>query len=75
MAKLNAKERRALPSKDFALPNRRYPIENEGHAKAALARGKHNATPEENATIKRKVAARFPDMSVHGLERKQPFNA
>ena len=38
MAKLTAKARKAIPSKDFAGPDRSYPIENISHARNALAR-------------------------------------
>jgi len=71
---LSAGQRRALPSSDFALPGKgegpegkgsgSYPIPDEGHAKSALSRGKHNASPGELATIKRKVKAKFPGMDV-----------
>ncbi len=38
MAKLDAKERKALPKKDFAGPGRSYPVENKSHAVNAKAR-------------------------------------
>lgn len=38
MAKLNTKQRKALPKKDFALPGGRYPIEDKSHAANAKAR-------------------------------------
>jgi hypothetical protein len=37
MAKLNATTRNSLPSGDFALPGRRYPVEDKGHAMAACS--------------------------------------
>jgi hypothetical protein len=36
--KLTAKSRKALPSKDFAGPDRSYPVENKSHAANAKAR-------------------------------------
>jgi hypothetical protein len=36
MAKLTAKDRKALPAKDFAGPGRSFPINDKNHAKAAL---------------------------------------
>jgi hypothetical protein len=36
MAKLSSKARKKLPKKDFAGPKRSFPIENKGHARAAL---------------------------------------
>ena len=38
MAKLDAAERRALPKGDFALPGRRFPINDRAHAANAKAR-------------------------------------
>lgn len=72
--KLDTKERRHLPSKDFALPGKgegpkgkgsgSYPIENKGHARAALARSKANASPEQQKTIREKVHRKYPDMDI-----------
>lgn len=64
MATLTAETRNALPDSDFALPGRHYPIHDEAHARAALSRGAQNATPEEQATIKRKIKSRYPDIDV-----------
>lgn len=38
MAKLTAKARNALPTKDFAGPGRSYPVEDAAHAANAKAR-------------------------------------
>lgn len=38
MAKLTSKSRASLPSKDFAGPDRSYPVENKSHAANAKAR-------------------------------------
>jgi len=72
--RLSAAQRQSLPKSDFALPGRgsgpkgagsgSYPIPDRGHAKAALSRGAANASPGEQATIKRKVKAKYPDMDV-----------
>lgn len=57
MAKLTAKQRRAIPASKFALPSeRRFPIQDESHARAALSgasRSAHvgNITPSQKATI------------------------
>ena len=40
MAELDAKARNAIPKKEFAGPNRSYPIEDAAHAKNALGRAK-----------------------------------
>lgn len=68
--RLTAEKRRAMPSKDFALPGKgdgprgkgsgSYPIPDESHARNALARGAQHASPEELAMIKRKVHEKFP---------------
>jgi hypothetical protein len=59
MAKLHAAARRALKPSQFALPGGRFPINDENHGRAALSMA-HNASPSEQATIKKKVAAKFP---------------
>lgn len=38
MARLTAKQRKALPSSDFAGPGRSFPINDKNHARAALGR-------------------------------------
>lgn len=60
MAVLKAATRNALPDSDFAGPDRSYPIENAAHARDALSRASHNASPALDASIKRKVAAEYP---------------
>lgn len=71
MAKLTAKERGKLPSKDFGLPEKarsakakketgNYPIPDEGHAISAkrlsrLQRAQGNLTKDEFARINRKA--------------------
>ena len=70
VAKLNAKKRNALPDSAFAGPGRSYPIEDPGHAKAALSRAAHNASPALDAKIKAKVRRRYPHMQVEGESSK-----
>lgn len=36
MAKLTARKRRAIPTDKFAGPDRTFPIEDKGHAQAAI---------------------------------------
>lgn len=62
MAELTTAARKKLPSKAFALPGERYPIHDEAHARNALARAAQFASPAEQATIRRKVHARFPNI-------------
>lgn len=62
MAKLTSRARNALPASDFALPGRRYPIEDRSHAANALSRVSQNGTPAEKATVRAKVAKRYPNL-------------
>ncbi len=71
MAKLTTKKRNALPGKSFALPGRRYPIEDKSHARNALARVSQHGTAQEKAEVRRKVASRYPGMSKKGGKRGQ----
>jgi hypothetical protein len=52
MAKLTTAERNALPSSDFADPkNRKYPINDAGHAQAAKGRASEFAGPKLKAKV------------------------
>ena len=57
MAKLTAKQRRAIPTSKFGLPEeRKYPLNNPSHAANAKSRAsqqeaKGNITPSQKATI------------------------
>lgn len=62
MAKLTTKARKAIPTGEFALPGRRYPIEDESHAQNALARVSQHGTPEEKATVRAAVHRKYPGM-------------
>jgi hypothetical protein len=61
MTKLTTKSRKAIPTKEFALPSeRKYPIENVSHARNAKARAsmeynKGNLSAGQKATIDRKA--------------------
>jgi hypothetical protein len=58
--KLTTKTRDKIPSKDFALGGRRYPIEDKSHARNALSRVSQNGSPTEKARVRAKVHAKFP---------------
>jgi hypothetical protein len=60
MTKLTTAARNKIPKGDFALPGRRYPIEDQAHARDALSRVSQDGTPAEKATVRGKVLARFP---------------
>lgn len=59
MAKLTAARRRAIPAKDFAGPDRSYPIEDKSHARNALARA--SGKPVE-ARVRAAVHRKYPDI-------------
>lgn len=62
MAKLTAKARKALKSSSFALPGRRYPVNDKNHARNALARVSQYGTPEEKVKVRAKVKSKYPGM-------------
>jgi hypothetical protein len=74
MAKLTTKQRKALPTKEFALPGKgksmggkgtgAYPIDTEARGRNALARASQFASPEDKAKIRSKVAQKFPGIKV-----------
>jgi hypothetical protein len=76
MAVLSTAARKKLPSKSFALPGKgegphgkgagSYPIDTPARARNALARGAQHASPEQQATIRRKVKAKYPSIEVSG---------
>lgn len=62
MAKLNGAERKRIPASEFALPGRRYPVEDRPHAADAKARAsqmeaKGKLSSGQAATIRRKANA------------------
>jgi hypothetical protein len=60
MAKLDTEQRNDLPTEDFALPGRRYPIHDVAHARNALARVAQFGTDSEKAIVRAKVHRKFP---------------
>ena len=66
MSKLSSEERDKLPSDDFALPGRHYPIHDENHAHAALSMVAKYGSPEEQRKVKAAVAMRYPHIDVTG---------
>lgn len=60
--KLDAASRNALPSSDFALPGRRYPINDRSHAANAKARVSQFGSPAEKAKVNAAVARKYPGM-------------
>lgn len=64
MAKLDAEKRARLPSQAFALPGRRFPINDAEHARLALAmvgRSQHagNLSAAEAAKVRSRARAKL----------------
>lgn len=59
MAVLTTAMRKALPTSKFALPGRRYPVNDKAHANNALARVSQNGTPSEKSAVRSKVKSLF----------------
>ncbi len=55
MGKLTTAARKALPARDFAGPDRSYPVEDKGHAMAAKARAAEFASPSVKARVDAKA--------------------
>lgn len=64
MAALTTKGRKAIAPKNFAGPDRSFPIEDASHARNALARASQNASPTVKAEVRRKVADKFPGIAI-----------
>ena len=62
MAKLNAAARKKLPTSTFALPGRRYPINDENHARAALSMVARHGSPYEQRAVRSAVHRKFPNI-------------
>lgn len=62
--KLTTKTRKAIPTGSFALPGRRYPIEDASHARNALARVSEYGTPAEKATVQGAVRRRYQSIAL-----------
>ncbi len=64
MARLTSKERSNLPAKDFAGPDRSYPIQDMSHARNALARVSQYGYPELKKQVREKVKRKYPGIDV-----------
>lgn len=60
--KLTTAARKAIPGGEFALPGRRYPVEDRNHARAALSMVSRYGTPSEKSAVRSKVRAKYPGM-------------
>jgi len=64
MAKLTTKQRNNMPQKEFALPDGSYPINDENHARNALARVSQFGSEREKTIVREKVRRKFPHIVV-----------
>lgn len=62
--KLTTSARNKIPGKSFALPGRRYPVNDPSHARNALARVSQHGTPEEKSEVESKVHRKYPGIGV-----------
>ena len=70
---LDANARKHIAAKNFALPNKRYPINDEAHARNALARISQYGNPSEKAEVRAKVHAKYPGMEIAHLAHGGPI--
>jgi hypothetical protein len=74
---VKAAQRKKLPGSSFGLPAKaksasakatsgNYPIDTPARARNALARAAQHASPAEQAQIKRRVKAKYPNIDVGG---------
>jgi hypothetical protein len=60
MSKLTKEERDKLKSSDFVFPEqRRYPIADKSHGRAALSMVAQHGTPEEKAKVRKEVCGKY----------------
>jgi hypothetical protein len=63
MAKLSAADRKKLKDSDFAEPDeRKYPIEDEAHARDALSRVSQHGSETEQKQVRKTVEERYPEI-------------
>lgn len=63
MSKLTSKERNSLPDKDFVFRSqRKYPVQDEAHARAALSRVSQFGTADMKEKVSQAVRRKYPNM-------------
>lgn len=75
MAKLTAAARKKISGKNFAGPDRSYPIEDASHARNALARVSQHGSPALKAKVRAKVHAKYPSMGKPGAAKAHGHRA
>jgi hypothetical protein len=51
-----------MPASSFALPGKRYPINDKSHARNALARVSQHGSKAEKAKVRAAVKRKFPSI-------------
>jgi hypothetical protein len=70
VSKLTTEERDKLPKSEFVFKkDRRYPIHDETHARAALAMVSKHGSPEEKEKVRRAVKNKYRNIEQY----KEPF--
>jgi hypothetical protein len=64
MAKLTTAGRKRISLANFALPGRRYPINDASHARNALARVAQHGSPAEKAQVRSKMHRKYPGIQL-----------
>jgi len=62
MSKLTAAARKHIPAKNFAGPDRSYPIEDANHARNALARVSQFGSAAVKARVRAAVHRKYPNI-------------
>lgn len=63
MAKLSDQDRKKLKDGDFAEPEKRkYPIEDETHARNALSRVSASESEAEQREVRKNIEKKYPDL-------------
>lgn len=60
--KLTTNARKRIKKSNFALPGRKYPVEDLAHARNALARVAQHGSPAEMARVRAAVHKKFPSI-------------
>jgi hypothetical protein len=69
MAKLTAARRKAIPTSQFAGPDRSYPIMDKSHARNALSRVSQYGSPALIAKVRAAVHRKYPSIGKEGKSR------
>lgn len=72
---LDANARHHIAAKNFALPGGRYPINDANHARNALARISQYGSPSEQAEVRAKVHAHYPNIQMQHKAHGGPIES